>query len=64
MFSSVIYLLSSWIPPREKSRLIGFAQAGTAVGSALTPVLGVFLCENGFYEGWGSIFILFGKYIT
>lgn len=60
MFSAVAYLFSQWAPVKEKSRLIGFAQAGTTVGSAVTPIMGGFLCENGFYEGWGSIFIISG----
>lgn len=60
MFSAVAYLFSQWAPVKEKSRLIGFAQAGTTVGSAVTPIMGGFLCENGFYEGWGAIFIISG----
>lgn len=61
MFSATAHVFSHWIPVQEKSRLIGFAQAGMSIGSAITPILGGYLCENGFSDGWGSIFILFGR---
>lgn len=63
MFSSVSYLFSQWAPVKEKSRLIGFAQAGAGIGSAISPIFGGYLCQNGFYEGWGSIFIIFGIFL-
>jgi ACS family sodium-dependent inorganic phosphate cotransporter-like MFS transporter 5 len=50
----------NWSPPNEKSRLLGFAYAGCSIGSVVALTLGGFLCENGFYYGWGSSFVLFG----
>jgi MFS family permease len=49
-----------WAPPGEKSRLIGFSFAGASIGSVISQILSGILCENGFYYGWGSIFIVFG----
>lgn len=49
-----------WAPPSEKSTLVGFATAWTHIGSVVSTLLGSYLCEFGFLEGWGSIFILFG----
>lgn len=62
MFSAIASMFSKWAPPKEKSRMIGFSQAGVGLGSVTSTMLGGYLCENGFYEGWGSIFILFGKH--
>lgn len=60
MFSAMAYIFGQWAPENEKSRLIGFAQAGMDFGSVVALVLGGVLCESGFYEGWGSLFIIFG----
>jgi MFS family permease len=50
----------NWAPPLEKSRLIGLTVAGGPIGSFISLIFGGFLCNNGFYYGWGSIFIIFG----
>jgi MFS family permease len=51
-----------WAPSLERSRLIGFTKAGQSIGTVVSFMLGGYLCENGFYYGWGSIFILFGSF--
>jgi ACS family sodium-dependent inorganic phosphate cotransporter-like MFS transporter 5 len=61
MFSAAAFLFAQWSPNKEKGRLIGFSQAGTSFGSVVASIFGGYLCEYGFYEGWGSIFILFGR---
>lgn len=61
MFSSGAFLFAHWAPDKEKSRLIGLAQSGLDFGSLVSSIFGGILCENGFYEGWGSIFIIFGE---
>lgn len=60
MFSSGAFLFGHWAPPQEKSRMIGLAQSGLDFGSLVSSIFGGILCEHGFYEGWGSIFIIFG----
>ena len=50
-----------WAPPDEKSRLIGFSTAGANIGSIVALLLGGYLCDYGFYYGWGSIFVIFGS---
>lgn len=55
------YMLAKWTPLEEKSTLFGFAYAGTNIGTVIPTLLGGYLCEYGFLEGWGSIFIIFGK---
>lgn len=54
------YMFVQWAPPEEKSTLVGFATAGTNIGTVISTLLGSYLCEYGFLEGWGSIFIIFG----
>jgi predicted MFS family arabinose efflux permease len=49
-----------WAPTNEKSRLLGLAYAGFSVGNVAALTLGGILCENGFYYGWGSTFVIFG----
>lgn len=62
MFSSMAALFSHWTPEKERARLMGFSQSGMQFGSVVSSIFGGLLCENGFYEGWGSLFIIFGKY--
>ena len=62
MFSSAAFLFSQWTPEKEKSRLMGFSASGISLGSVVASIFGGYLCEHGFYEGWGSIFILFGTF--
>ncbi len=62
MFSAAAYVFAQWSPPHEKSRILGFSQSGTNIGSVVSSIFGGYLCENGFYEGWGSIFVLFGNF--
>ncbi len=50
-----------WIPESEKSRLIGFASAGSKIGNIIALPLGSYLCLNGFDNGWPSIFYIYGK---
>ena len=49
-----------WAPPLEKSRLIGFSTSGLNIGNIIALSLGGWLCDEGFDDGWGSVFILFG----
>jgi MFS family permease len=42
---------------------MGIAGSATNLGSVISTLFGSYLCENGFYEGWGSIFILFGNFL-
>lgn len=64
MFPAMASVFAQWAPTHEKSRLLGFSQAGTNIGCVVSSIFGGYLCENGFYEGWGSIFILFGSFFT
>lgn len=54
------FMFVRWAPPEEKSTLVGFATSFTHIGSVVSTLFGSFLCEYGFLEGWGSIFIIFG----
>lgn len=49
-----------WVPVAEKSRLIGFSSAGNNLGNIIALPLGSYLCINGFDNGWGSIFYIYG----
>lgn len=60
MWPAISSMFIKWATPEEKSRLIGFASAGTNIGNIIALPLGGLLCEDGFYHGWGSIFIIFG----
>lgn len=46
----------------ERSRLIGMSGSGGIIGTIVALSFGGYLCVNGFYNGWGSIFFLFGTY--
>lgn len=41
--------------------MMGFGQSGISMGIVLASIIGGFLCDYGFLEGWGSIFIIFGS---
>lgn len=60
-FSALGFIFVKWAPADEKSSLVGFSIAGTYIGVVISMLFGSYLCEYGFLEGWGSIFILFGK---
>jgi ACS family sodium-dependent inorganic phosphate cotransporter-like MFS transporter 5 len=55
---STIYV--RWAPPHEKSRLIGFSCSGNNIGNIIALSLGGWLCDEGFDDGWGSVFYIFG----
>lgn len=63
MWPAISSMFIKWATPEEKSRLIGFASAGTNIGNIIALPLGGLLCESGFYHGWGSIFIIFGIFL-
>lgn len=56
----MIDIFSYWAPAKERATLIGFSTSGISLGVVISSVFGGYLCEYGFHEGWGSIFILFG----
>ncbi|XP_071110605.1 sialin-like [Haliotis cracherodii] len=53
-------LWGRWAPPLERSQLMSVSYAGAHVGSIISFALSGYLCANGFDNGWGSIFYLFG----
>ncbi|XP_048250721.1 uncharacterized transporter slc-17.2-like [Haliotis rufescens] len=53
-------LWGRWAPPLERSKLMSVSYAGAHVGSIISFALSGYLCANGFDNGWGSIFYLFG----
>lgn len=59
-FPSLGSIWVNWLPPNEKSRLLGLASSGSYIGSTLALPFGSFLCINGFDSGWPSIFYIFG----
>lgn len=60
MFSAIADLFAQWTPVRERATILAFASSGVSFGAVVSSILGGFLCEYGFMDGWGSIFILFG----
>lgn len=62
VWPSLVGIFKHWTPPLEKSRLIGFAVSGKDIGNMLGFPLGGWLCINGFDDGWGSIFYIFGMF--
>ncbi|KAK3105998.1 hypothetical protein FSP39_010513 [Pinctada imbricata] len=49
-----------WAPKYERSRLITVAGLGPTIGYILTFSTSGWLCDNGFDNGWGSIFYIGG----
>jgi ACS family sodium-dependent inorganic phosphate cotransporter-like MFS transporter 5 len=60
VWPSMSSLYMNWAPPLEKSRLIGFSCSGNNIGNILALSLGGWLCDEGFDDGWGSVFYIFG----
>ncbi|XP_067658863.1 sialin-like [Haliotis asinina] len=53
-------LWGRWAPPLERSKLMSVCYAGSPVGCIISFALSGYLCANGFDNGWGSIFYIFG----
>ncbi|XP_034254948.1 putative inorganic phosphate cotransporter [Thrips palmi] len=53
-------MLSSWIPPNERSKLGAFVYAGAQLGTVISLPLSGLLSRYGFGGGWPSIFYVFG----
>ncbi len=60
VWSAINDIFIRWIPQSEKSRLIGFASAGSKIGNIIALPLGGYLCLHGFDNGWPSIFYIYG----
>jgi len=61
-FPSMHALLSSWIPPIERSRAVSFVYAGAQLGTVIGMPLSGVLCDHGFAGGWPSVFYVFGTF--
>ncbi|CAF0855781.1 unnamed protein product [Brachionus calyciflorus] len=61
VFPSLGTLWSHWVPPNERSRILGLATSGVQFGSIIALPLGGFLCIHGFSGGWPSIFYIYGS---
>ncbi|RNA08778.1 inorganic phosphate cotransporter isoform X1 [Brachionus plicatilis] len=59
-FPSLGTLWSHWVPPNERSRILGIATSGVQIGNIVALPLGGFLCRHGFDDGWPSIFYIYG----
>lgn len=53
-------LWSCWAPPAERTMLVGLSNSGSWVGTIVCFLLAGYLCENGFSNGWPSIFYIYG----
>ncbi|CAF0729473.1 unnamed protein product [Didymodactylos carnosus] len=49
-----------WAPPTERSRLMGFMNAGAQIGNVITLPLGAAMCTWRFIGGWPLIFYFSG----
>lgn len=54
------HLFAQWLPPLERSRLMGYSYAGTFIGTILALVFSGLLCESGLDNGWPLIFYVYG----
>lgn len=59
-FPSLGTLWSHWVPPNERSRILGIATSGVQLGNIIALPLGGILCRHGFDGGWPSIFYIYG----
>lgn len=59
-FPAVTSMWGRWAPALERSKLISLGTLGTMVGNIATFSTAGVLCENGFDNGWGSIFYITG----
>ncbi|XP_046326763.2 sialin-like [Haliotis rufescens] len=59
-FPATHSLWGRWAPPLERSKLMSVCYAGPHVGTIVAFALSGYLCANGFDNGWGSIFYVFG----
>ena len=59
-FPSMHALLSCWIPPVERSRVVSFSYSGIQLGTVIAMPLSGVLCDHGFAGGWPSAFYVFG----
>ncbi|ESO94215.1 hypothetical protein LOTGIDRAFT_161423 [Lottia gigantea] len=56
----IFFILSTWAPPDEKSRMSSILFAGNTFGNVLAfPIAGL-LCKYGFAGGWPSVFYVSG----
>ncbi|GAB1606396.1 sialin-like [Argonauta hians] len=60
LFPSMHSLWGRWAPPIERTKLMSICYAGPYMGNIITLILSGYLCANGFDNGWGSIFYVFG----
>ncbi|ESO94212.1 hypothetical protein LOTGIDRAFT_161420 [Lottia gigantea] len=61
-YPSMQTLWTNWSPPHERSRLLGIAYAGNALGNAVVLPLGGILSRYGFDGGWPSVFYVIGMF--
>ncbi|XP_046559210.1 sialin-like [Haliotis rubra] len=59
-FPATHSLWGRWAPPLERSKLMSVCYAGSHAGTIVAFALSGYLCANGFDNGWGSIFYVFG----
>ncbi|KAG7159683.1 Sialin-like 8 [Homarus americanus] len=59
-FPSMHYMMSAWIPPKEKAKFSSMIFCGMQVGTVLANAVGGWLCSTNFLGGWPSAFYLPG----
>ncbi|XP_068934444.1 sodium-dependent phosphate transport protein 3-like isoform X2 [Petaurus breviceps papuanus] len=57
IFPAVYTLWTKWSPPQERTCLVNFADAGTALGTFFTLMVGGITCQT---LGWPAFFYIFG----
>ncbi|CAF1320943.1 unnamed protein product, partial [Didymodactylos carnosus] len=60
IWPSMATIMAHWAPPAERSRLLGFMNAGAQIGNVITLPLGAAMCTWHFAEGWPLIFYFTG----
>ncbi|XP_067658855.1 sialin-like [Haliotis asinina] len=59
-FPAMHSLWGRWAPPFERSKLVSVSYAGSHVGTITAFALSGYFCANGFDNGWGFLFYVFG----
>ncbi|XP_045617908.2 sialin isoform X1 [Procambarus clarkii] len=59
-FPALFHLLATWLPPKDKAKLVSIMYSGTQVGVIVGSVGSGWLCHSEFLGGWPSTFYVFG----
>ncbi|XP_071515761.1 sialin-like isoform X3 [Panulirus ornatus] len=59
-FPSLHFMMSGWIPPKDKAKFCSFVLSGMHFGTIISLLVGGWLSNMEFLGGWPLVFYLFG----